>query len=65
MENTAITIANIFEAAGEAMAGYLELAGSFFNSLWNIPMGQLIIASTLAGGAIGLCYRLFFKKKHV
>lgn len=63
MEQTGMTIASLFEYAGEVMTGYVGLATDFFNGLWEHPMGQLIISLTLVSGAIGLCYRLFLGKK--
>ena len=63
-ETTAITTSGIFEEAGNTMTGMLDLTGNFFTSLWNNPMGKIIIGLTLVGGAIGLAYRLFLRKKH-
>ena len=67
MEGTAeaITTSGIFEEAGSVMTGFVDLTGNFFSSLWAQPMGKIIIGLTLVGGAIGLCYRLFLRRKHV
>jgi len=62
---TAITTANIFEQAGEVMTGFIDMTGKFFTSLWANPMGKIVIGVSLVGGAIGLCYKLFLRKKHV
>lgn len=67
MENTAteITVGGIFEQAGEVMVGFMELAVDFFTGLWAVPMGKITIVLGLVGAAIGLCYRLFLRKKHI
>lgn len=67
MENTAteVTVGGIFEQAGEVMTGMLSMAGDFFTGLWAVPMGKIVIVLGLVGAAIGLCYRLFLRKKHV
>ena len=67
MEGTTevITTSGIFEEAGSVMTGFVDLTGNFFSSLWAQPMGKIIIGLTLVGGAIGLCYRLFLRRKHV
>lgn len=62
---TEITTANIFEQAGEVMTGFIDMTGNFFTSLWANPMGKIVIGVSLVGGAIGLCYKLFLRKKHV
>ena len=60
----AITTSGIFTEAGNVMSGMLDLTGSFFTSLWENPMGKIIIGLTLVGGAIGLAYKIFLRKKH-
>lgn len=66
MEGTeAITTTGIFEEAGNVMTGFIDLTGDFFTSLWAQPMGKIVIGITLVGGAIGLCYRLFLRRKHI
>ena len=60
-----ITTANIFEQAGEVMTGFIDMTGDFFTSLWANPMGKIVIGVSLVGGAIGLCYKLFLRRKHV
>lgn len=60
-----ITTGGIFEQAGEVMTGFIDMTGDFFISLWNNPMGKIVIGVSLVGGAIGLCYKLFLRKKHV
>lgn len=65
MEQTAIQTSNIFEEAGKTMAGLMDMTGDFFTSLWANPMGKIIIVLGLVSAAIGLCYRLFLRRKHV
>ena len=60
-----ITSAGIFTAAGDTMTGIVNLAGNFFTTLWAHPMGQIIVTIGLVGAAIGLCYRLYLRRKHV
>lgn len=62
---TEVTVGGIFEQAGEVMTGMLSMAGDFFTGLWAVPMGKIVIVLGLVGAAIGLCYRLFLRKKHV
>ena len=64
-ENAAITVANIFEEAGNTMSGLMNMTTDFFTGLWANPMGKIVITLGLAGAGIGLCYRLFLRKKHV
>lgn len=64
LEGEAITTTGIFSEAKNTMTGMLDLTGSFFTSLWENPMGKIIIGLTLVGGAIGLSYRLFLRRKH-
>lgn len=61
----AVTPAAIFEQAGETMTGIVTMTGNFFTSLWDNPMGKVIITLGLVSAAIGLCYKLFLRKKHV
>lgn len=61
----AITVANIFTEAGNTMQGLMTLTGDFFTGLWNVPMGKIVITLGVVSGAIGLCYRLFLRKKRV
>lgn len=61
----AVTTADIFTKAGETMTGVVKMAGNFFSALWETPMGQIIITLGLVSAAIGLCYRLFLRRKHV
>lgn len=65
MEGTEITTSGIFEEAGNTMLGYLDLTADFFTGLWANPMGKIVISASLVGAAIGLCYKLFLRKKHV
>ena len=65
MEGTEITTGSIFEEAGNTMAGFLDLSVDFFTGLWANPMGKIVITLGLVGAAIGLCYRLFLRKKHI
>lgn len=61
----AITTGNIFEEAGSVMTGILNLSVNFFSGLWANPMGKIIISLGLVSAAVGLCYRLFLRRKHV
>ena len=61
----AITTSGIFTEAGNTMTGIVGMAGNFFTALWANPMGQIVITLSLVGAAIGLCYRLFIRRKHV
>lgn len=60
-----LTSSNIFTEAGNAMSGFMTMAGNFFTSLWAQPVGKLVICIPLVGAAIGLAYKLFLRKKHV
>lgn len=62
---TTITTENIFTEAGNVMKGLVDLTGNFFTSLWGNPMGKIIIVLGIVSAGIGLCYRLFLRKKHV
>lgn len=62
--STAITTTSIFSEASNTMKGFMDMSIEFFNGLWANPMGKVIISLTLVSGAIGLCYRLFLRKKH-
>lgn len=64
-ESASVTVSAIFEQAGDVMSGMLKLAGDFFTGLWAVPMGKITIVLGIVGAAIGLCYRLFLRKKHV
>lgn len=65
MEGSTITSANIFTEAGNTMTGIVDMSTNFFTSLWANPMGKIIITLGLVGAAIGLCFRLFLRRKHV
>lgn len=65
MEGTEITVGSIFEQAGETMTGMVDMSTNFFTSLWANPMGKVVITLGLVGAGIGLCYRLFLRKKHI
>lgn len=60
-----VTTTNIFQQAGETLSGFMDLCVNFFNGLWANPMGKIIITIGLVGAAIGLCYKLFLRKKHI
>ena len=62
---TAITTSNIFTEAGNTMTGIVNMSTNFFSSLWENPMGKIIITLGLVSAAVGLCFKLFIKKKHV
>lgn len=64
-DQVAITTANIFTEAGNTMNGLMKLTGDFFTGLWSNPMGKIVITLGIVGAGIGLCYRLFLRKKHV
>lgn len=60
-----ITTTSIFQEAGNTLDGFMDLCVNFFQGLWANPMGKIIISLSLAGAAIGLCYRLFLRRKHI
>lgn len=62
---TAIQITDIFGKAGEVMTGFVDMSTDFFTSLWANPMGQIAITLGLVSAAIGLCCRLFLRRRHV
>lgn len=62
---TEITGSGIFEEAGNTMSGIVNMVGDFFTSLWANPMGKIVITLGIVSAAIGLCYKLFMRKKHV
>lgn len=65
MENAEVTVANIFTQASDTMTGLMKMTGDFFTGLWSNPMGKIIITLGVVSGAIGLCCRLFLRKKRV
>lgn len=65
MEEITVTGADIFAEAGSTMTGLMELTGDFFTGLWANPMGKIVITLGIVGAGIGLCYRLFLRKKRV
>lgn len=65
MESAEVTVANIFTQAGDTMTGLMSMTGDFFTGLWANPMGKIIITLGVVSGAIGLCCRLFLRKKRV
>ena len=60
-----ITTSNIFTQAGDTMSGIVNMTGDFFSGLWSNPMGKIVITLGLVSAAIGLCYKLFLRRKHV
>lgn len=64
-ESETITTGGIFTEAGNTMSGFMNMSVEFFNGLWANPMGKIIITLGLVSAAIGLCYKLFLRKKHV
>lgn len=60
-----VTTANIFTEAASTMTGFMTLSTNFFTGLWENPMGKVIITIGLVSAAVGLCYRLFLRRKHV
>lgn len=59
------TAANIFTEAGNTMTGIMTMVGNFFTTLWNSPMGQIIVTLGLVSAAVGLCFKLFLRRKRV
>lgn len=65
MENTAVTTSDIFTEAGKTMSGMMSMTGDFFSNLWSNPMGKIIITLGIVSAAVGLCYKLFLRRKHI
>ena len=65
MENTAVTTSDIFTEAGKTMSGMMSMTGDFFSNLWSNPMGNIIITLGIVSAAVGLCYKLFLRRKHI
>ena len=63
--STAITTSGIFTEAAETMKGLVDMSTDFFTSLWANPMGKIVITLGLVSAGIGLCYKLFLRRKHV
>ncbi len=61
----ALSVANIFTQAGEVMTGLVTLSTSFVGSLWEHPIGIVIIVLPFVGGAIALARSIFLRRKHV
>lgn len=61
----AVTTTNIFTEAGNTMTGFMTMTGNFFTSLWDNPMGKIVITLGLVSGAVGLCKALFLRRKRV
>ena len=59
------TAASIFTEAGNSMTGFMTMTGNFFTTLWENPMGKIIITLGLVSAAIGLCKALFLRRKRV
>lgn len=62
---SSVTTTDIFTESGKTMTGFLDMTGNFFSSLWANPMGKIVITLGLVSAAIGLCYKLFLRRKHV
>lgn len=60
-----ITTSGIFTEAGNTMTGIVGMAGNFFVTLWANPMGKIIATLGLVAAAVGLCFRLYIRRKHV
>lgn len=58
-------IADLFTAAGEVMTGLVTLSGTFVTGLWAHPLGQVFIVSGLISVAVGLAYKIFFRKRYI
>lgn len=65
LETVPATSESILAKAGEVMTGFISLTGDFFAGLWANPMGQIIIVLGLVSAAIGLCVRLFLRRRKV
>ena len=65
MESAEVTVANIFTQASYTMKCLMSMTSDFFAGLWSNPMGKIIITLGVVSGAIGLCCRLFLRKKRV
>lgn len=63
--SAAVTVQNIFTQAGETMSGLMSMTADFFTGLWSNPMGKIVVTLGIVSGAIGLCTRLFLRKKRV
>lgn len=61
----AITTGDIFEQVGDTLSGMFTACGNVFTSLWAHPMGKIVVTLGLASAAVGLCYKLFLRKKHM
>lgn len=59
------TVESIFTGAGTVMTGFMTMATNFFTGLWANPMGQIICLLGIVSAGIGLCYKLFLRRKHV
>lgn len=60
-----ITVANIFTEASSTLTGFMTMTGDFFEGLWANPMGKIVITLGIVSAAVGLCYRLFLRRKHI
>lgn len=65
MENTGVSTSDIFTEAGKTMSGLMSMTGDFFSNLWSNPMGKIIITLGIVSAAVGLCYKLFLRRKHI
>ena len=65
MENNAVPPSDIFTEAGKTMSGMMSMTGDFFSNLWSNPMGKIIITLGIVSAAVGLCYKLFLRRKHI
>jgi len=61
----AVTVADIFTQATATMTGLMAMSTGFFNGLWEISMGKILITLGIVGAAIALCTKLFLKKKRI
>lgn len=63
MEMLAITTNDIFAEASSTLTGFMDLATDFFISLWNIPMGKIVICMILCRIAIKIVFSIIYNIK--
>lgn len=60
-----VTVSSIFTEASNTMSGIMSMTTDFFTGLWGNPMGKIMITLGLVSAGIGLCFRIFLRKKRV
>lgn len=63
LEGAELSVANIFTQAGDVMTGMVTLSTNFIGSLWNHPIGVVVITLPFVGGAIALGRAIFLRRK--